>query len=94
MILLTTLKYIALIAIILILIVIIVIIVLFWDKGQLVYAEDKNGVPYIQIDKSNVKISTLQAIVLAKPYLLQSLEQIKKIVGAAMAHGVEETILF
>ena len=73
----TVMKYIALIAAAIILIAIVIMFVLFWGKGQLVYAEDKEGVPYLKVDGTKENISIKQAIELARPHLQKSLEQIR-----------------
>lgn len=78
MIMLTVFKYIALLVAALVLIVFIFILVWSWGRGRLVYAENKNGVSYIESSSMSEKVSVKQALALAEPYLKKTLEQIRK----------------
>lgn len=75
---LTILKYAVLIVAALVLIVIVTLMFLFWGRGQLVYAEDKEGVAYLHRKGGGNQVSVQQALDLAGPFLQNSLELIRK----------------
>ncbi len=75
---LITLKYAAMIVAALVLIVIVTLMFLFWGRGHLVYAEDKEGVAYLHKKGAGDVVSVKQALDLAGPFLLDSLELIRK----------------